>query len=201
MCSHLQAVLKTVILIQEKGFAEAPAHLSCTDVPQCWRRPRGQTIKGTSVQTVDWRRVVEDGQDMPLPCRLDVSKAKERNIDEKRKAAMQFSRSLQELDGDTSLVRVLSAADRAPACTAKCGAVLAGSPLAYQQPVVPFGFSVLLCDELEAPVQLTVQRPLKNMVPFTDSHEWLIPDGGSIQTRHILEVCYFLFLLLCVARS
>ncbi|CAN8028804.1 unnamed protein product [Ixodes persulcatus] len=160
-CSHLQAVLQTVILIQGKGFAEAPAHLSCTDLPQRWRRPRGQVIKGSSVQGVDWRRVGKSRQDLPRSCRLDLSKAKERTISQKKSAALQFASSLQQLDGKTSLVAVLGAADRAQVCCSKCGDVLACSPLAYQQPLVPFGFCVLLCEELEASGHLDFGRPLE----------------------------------------
>ncbi|CAN7938598.1 unnamed protein product [Ixodes hexagonus] len=186
-CSHLQAVLKTVILIQDKGFAETPAHLSCTDLPQRWRRPRGQVIKGSSVQSVDWRRVGEGRQDVPRSCRLDLSEAKERSISQKKRDALQFARNLQQLDGETSLVAVLAAADRAQVCSSKCGDVLAGSPLAYQQPLVPFGFCTLLCEKLEAPGQLNIGRPLEEMVPFLESDEWTVPDGVSTKARLILE--------------
>ncbi|XP_040071585.2 uncharacterized protein LOC115330270 [Ixodes scapularis] len=186
-CSHLQAVLKTVILIQGKGFTEAPAHLSCTDLPQRWRRPRGQVIKGSSVQGVDWRRVGKGRQDLPRSCRLDLSKAKERTISQKKSAALQFASSLQQLDGMTSLVAVLGAADRAQVCSSKCGDVLACSPLAYQQPLVPFGFCILLCEELEAPGHLNIGRPLEEMVPFLESDEWTVPDGVSTKARLLLE--------------
>ncbi|KAG0439902.1 hypothetical protein HPB47_016475 [Ixodes persulcatus] len=172
-CSHLQAVLQTVILIQGKGFAEAPAHLSCTDLPQRWRRPRGQGV--------DWRRVGKGRQDLPRSCRLDLSKAKERTISQKKSAALQFASILQQLDGKTSLVAVLGAADRAQVCSSKCGDVLACSPLAYQQPLVPFGFRILLCEELEASGHLNFGRPHrrnaqdleKNSRRQRDSATWL----------------------------
>ncbi|KAH7980458.1 hypothetical protein HPB49_016325 [Dermacentor silvarum] len=90
-CSHLQAVLQVILLLQEKGFQEAPAHLSCTDLPQVWRRPRTQHVKASSLQSVDWRRVDEGGRDMPLPCRLYIEKFKQRSADEKRSDALLFA--------------------------------------------------------------------------------------------------------------
>lgn len=191
-CSHLQAVLKVVILLQEKGFSEAPGHLSCTDLPQRWRRPRGQIIKGISVQDLDWRRVGEGGQDMPLLSRLDLSKASQRSVDNKRKAIAQLADNMRALDGDTPLVRVLAAVNRAGVCTSKCGDVLVGSPLSYQQPLVPFGFRALLCAELEVPAQLKPGAPGGELRPFDSSNSWTVPSGFSAQEQQILEVCCFL---------
>ncbi|KAH7944973.1 hypothetical protein HPB49_003781 [Dermacentor silvarum] len=113
-CSHLQAVLQVILLLQEKGFQEAPAHLSCTDLPQVWRRPRTQHVKASSLQSVDWRRVDEGGRDMPLPCRLYIEKFKQRSADEKRSDALLFACGLAKVGADSALVAVLSAADRAP---------------------------------------------------------------------------------------
>lgn len=129
-------------------------------------------------------------QDLPRSCRLDLSKAKERTISQKKSAALQFASSLQQLDGKTSLVAVLGAADRAQVCSSKCGDVLACSPLAYQQPLVPFGFCILLCEELEAPGHLNIGRPLEEMVPFLESDEWTVPDGVSTKARLLLEVSF-----------
>lgn len=36
LCNHLMGVLRTLSLLQEKGFLEAPKQLSCTDLPQQW---------------------------------------------------------------------------------------------------------------------------------------------------------------------
>lgn len=189
-CSHLQAVLNVVVLLQQKGYSEAPEHLSCTDLPQRWRRPRGEAIKGCSVQDLDWRRVGEGGQDMPLLSRLDLSKASERSVDQKRKAITQLADGLRALDGDTPLVKVLAAVNRAGVCTAKCGDVLVGSPLSYQQPLVPFGFDALLCAELEVPVQFKPGEPADGLRPFDGSNSWAIPAGLGAQ-GDILKVCSF----------
>lgn len=180
-CSHLQAVLNVVVLLQKKGYCEAPEHLSCTDLPQRWRRPRGEAIKGCSVQDLDWRRVGEGGQDMPLLSRLDLSKASERSVDQKRKAITKLADGLRALDGETALVKVLAAVNRAGVCTAKCGDVLVGSPLSYQQPLVPFGFDALLCAELEVPVQFKPGEPADGLRPFNGSNCWATPAGLGAQ--------------------
>ncbi|KAH9366632.1 hypothetical protein HPB48_018164 [Haemaphysalis longicornis] len=178
---HLQAVLNVVVLLQKKGYCGAPEHLSCTDLPQRWRRPRGEAIKGCSVQDLDWRRVGEGGQDMPLLSRLDLSKASERSVDQKRKAITKLADGLRALDGETALVKVLAAVNRAEVCTAKCGDVLVGSPLSYQQPRVPFGFDALLCAELEVPVQFKPGEPADGLRPFNGSNCWAIPAGLGAQ--------------------
>ncbi|KAH7951463.1 hypothetical protein HPB52_009378 [Rhipicephalus sanguineus] len=186
------AVLDTLRLLQEKGFGEVPAHLSCTDLPQYWRRPRGDTIKGSSLQNVDWRRVGEGGRDLPLPCRIDLSAIKERNVEDWRKDLAQFAQALSDANADSALVTVLAAADRAPVCSSRCGTVFCGSPLAYQQPLVPHGFTVLLCSYLGEKLNkhdksATPCLP-KPMVPFTGSSQWAIPGGISGGERRILEV-------------
>ncbi|KAH8029490.1 hypothetical protein HPB51_000728 [Rhipicephalus microplus] len=38
-CSHILAALRLIVLLKQKGFKEAPPELSCTELPQQWRRP------------------------------------------------------------------------------------------------------------------------------------------------------------------
>ncbi|CAN8002268.1 unnamed protein product [Ixodes hexagonus] len=64
---------------------------------------------------------------------------------------------------------------------------MAGSPLAYQQPLLQLLFCTLLCEKLKAPGQLNIGRPLEEMVPFLESDEWTVPDGVSTKARLILE--------------
>lgn len=95
-CSHLQAVLNTIILLQQKRYSEeAPEHLSCTDLPQRWRRPRDKAMKARSIQDLEWRRAGEGGQQMPSLSRLDLSKPSERSVNHKRKAITQLADSMQ----------------------------------------------------------------------------------------------------------
>ncbi|KAH9365996.1 hypothetical protein HPB48_010602 [Haemaphysalis longicornis] len=95
-CSHLQAVLNTIILLQQKRYSEeAPEHLSCTDLPQRWRRPRDKAMKARSIQDLEWRRAGEGGQQMPSLSRLDLSKPSERSVNHKRKAITQLADSMR----------------------------------------------------------------------------------------------------------
>ncbi|KAL1444106.1 hypothetical protein MTO96_045667 [Rhipicephalus appendiculatus] len=192
--THVQAVLDTLRLLQEKGFGEVPAHLSCTDLPQYWRRPRGDAVKGSSLQNVDWRRVGEGGRDLPLPCRLDLSAIKDSNLEDWRKELSQFAQALSDANADSALVFVLAVADRAPVCSSRCGTVFCDSPLAYQQPLVPHGFNVLLssylADKLNNHDKSTTPCLPKQMVPFTGSSQWSIAVGISGGERLMLEVCH-----------
>lgn len=45
-CNQLMGRLRTVALLQTKGFQEVPQHMACTDLPQQWRVPCGSAIKG-----------------------------------------------------------------------------------------------------------------------------------------------------------
>ncbi|KAL1440265.1 hypothetical protein MTO96_001205 [Rhipicephalus appendiculatus] len=63
--SHILATVGLIALLK-KGFKEVPPELSCTDLPQQWRRPRRQGIKPTSLQDVDWRSLRQDGALMPI---------------------------------------------------------------------------------------------------------------------------------------
>ncbi|XP_064473615.1 uncharacterized protein LOC135388167 [Ornithodoros turicata] len=69
-CNHQIGVLRTVGLLQQNGFSEAPPQLSCTDLPQQWGVPRGRKVPATSVQNVNWRRVQEGGRDDSIKMRL-----------------------------------------------------------------------------------------------------------------------------------
>ncbi|KAM7289856.1 hypothetical protein ISCGN_029984 [Ixodes scapularis] len=69
-CNHLTGVLRTLALVQSKGFSQAQQQLSCTDLPQQRRVPRGDHIRGTSIQSVDWRSVRQGGLDTPTTSRL-----------------------------------------------------------------------------------------------------------------------------------
>ncbi|KAH9377292.1 hypothetical protein HPB48_020329 [Haemaphysalis longicornis] len=44
-CNRLMGMLRTVALVQSKGFQEAPQHMACTDFPQQWRVPLGSAKK------------------------------------------------------------------------------------------------------------------------------------------------------------
>ncbi|KAG0432268.1 hypothetical protein HPB47_020992 [Ixodes persulcatus] len=59
LCNHAFALLRLVVLLKGQGYEEPPPEVSCTELPQQWRRPRGLQIAATSVDDVDWRSVRE----------------------------------------------------------------------------------------------------------------------------------------------
>ncbi|XP_075737696.1 uncharacterized protein LOC142777259 [Rhipicephalus microplus] len=123
--------------------------------------------------------------------RLDVSAVKERNVEDWRKDLAQFAQALSDANADSALVTVLAAADCAPVCSSRYGTLFCGSPLAYEQPLVPHGFNVLLCSYLGEKVDKHDKSSTpclpKLTEPLTGSSQWYIPGGISGAERHILE--------------
>ncbi|KAH7970871.1 hypothetical protein HPB49_016277 [Dermacentor silvarum] len=74
-----QAIVK-VILLLKKGYEEAPPELSCTELSQQWRRPRGNKISGCSVAELDWRSSKPSGLGYPTPSRLHEARRKPRLV-------------------------------------------------------------------------------------------------------------------------
>lgn len=130
---------------------------------------------------------------MPLPCRLDIKKFRERTVEEKRKDVLDFAHGLAEVGADSALIAVLSAADRAPMCISKCGTVFRGSPLAYQHPMAPHGFRVFLCRTLEQDFNSSVLPHLpEDLVPFKSSVQWAVPGDIDKDKQCIMKVQGFL---------
>lgn len=85
-CNHLMGMLRTVALLQSKGFQEAPQHMACTDLPQQWRVPRGSAIKGSSIQGIDWQSVREGDLSVPKLARPTERRAGPRNAEQQAAA-------------------------------------------------------------------------------------------------------------------
>ncbi|CAN8008809.1 unnamed protein product [Ixodes pacificus] len=49
LCNHALALLQLVALLKGQGYKEAPHEVSCTELPQEWRRPCGPRIAATIV--------------------------------------------------------------------------------------------------------------------------------------------------------
>ncbi|KAG0421671.1 hypothetical protein HPB47_002451 [Ixodes persulcatus] len=130
-CNHLMGVLRTLALLQSKGFSQAPQQLSCTDLPQQWRVPRGDHIRGTSIQSVDWGSVRQGGLDTPTISRFYDSRVKPRNQEEQNAATKRFDQDVANLDSTAEF-----------GAKTKFGMSSERAPLTYQQPLFPFGFEV-----------------------------------------------------------
>lgn len=97
-CNHLMGMLRMIKLMQCKGFSEAPEHLSCTDLPQQWRVPRKTSIKGCSIEAVDWRSVREGGMCTPKLARPEERQWYPHNEEQQEAAIWKFASRLLSLD-------------------------------------------------------------------------------------------------------
>lgn len=184
-CNHLMGVLRTLALLQSKGFSQAPQQLSCTDLPQQWRVPRGDHIRGTSIQSVDWRSVRQGGLDAPTTSRLYDSRAKPRNQEEQDVATKRFAQALANLDGTAEFGASLLGGTGQVFKETKFGMSSERAPLTYQQPLFPFGFEVRTniynenaSSRLCAPCDYNF---------FADSESWVVPP--CFKGNEILELC------------
>ncbi|CAN8023680.1 unnamed protein product [Ixodes persulcatus] len=145
-CSHVLATLHLIVLLKQKGFREAPPELSCTELPQQWRRPRREGISSESVQDVDWRSSRECGVPVPVPLRLFDAHAKMHQDQQQLKSFHELGASLDKL-GNHHFAAVLRAATGTFAET-RLGHAPAGSPLSYQQAKLPAGFKTWVSSSL-----------------------------------------------------
>ncbi|CAN7938631.1 unnamed protein product, partial [Ixodes hexagonus] len=108
---------------------EPPPEVSCTELPQQWRRPRGPQIAASSVDEVDWRSVREGGPSRPIGFRLFDARKRPRHMQEMQQAIQVLGSSLGSL-GDSPFAKHLRYVQVVRTeCT--LGAVPEGSPLAY----------------------------------------------------------------------
>uniref|UniRef100_A0A6B0UEJ5 Putative secreted protein n=1 Tax=Ixodes ricinus TaxID=34613 RepID=A0A6B0UEJ5_IXORI len=49
LCNHSLALLQMIAFLKKEGCREAPLEVTCTELPQQWRRPRGSQINPGSV--------------------------------------------------------------------------------------------------------------------------------------------------------
>ncbi|KAG0444661.1 hypothetical protein HPB47_013535 [Ixodes persulcatus] len=179
-------ILRTLELLQRKGFSEAPLQLSCTDLQQQWRDPRGERIRGTSIQSVDWRSVREGGLETPTTSRLYESRATPRSQSEQDAATKNFAQAMTDLDGTTEFGRSLLGGTGQVFVKTKFGISSVLAPQAYQQAKLPFGFKVLTNIHFKnAP---TDPPPLHEYEFFRDAEPWAVP--SCFEGHKILEVTH-----------
>lgn len=188
-CNHLMGVLRTLELLQRKGFSEAPVQLSCTDLPQQWRVPRGERIRGTSIQSVDWRSVREGGLETPTS-RLYESRAVPRSQSEQDAATKNFAQAMMDLDGTTEFGRSLLGGTGQVFVKTKFGTSSVLAPQAYQQAQLPFGFKVVTNIRFKSAP--TDPPPLHEYEFFRDAEPWDVP--SCFEGHKILEVMSALLL-------
>lgn len=191
-CNHLMGVLRTLSLLQSKGFSQAPQQLSCTDLPQQWRVPRGDHIRGTSIQSVDWRSVKEGGLDTPTTSRLYESRAKPRDKEQQDAFTKRYAQLLKNLGGTEEFGRSLLGGTGQVFKETKYGLASERAPVTCQQPIFPFGFKVRTnISSRNASSQLS---PPSDYNFFADSEPWVVPpcfEGNEVlEVRQSLLPCY-----------
>ncbi|KAL1436393.1 hypothetical protein MTO96_049753 [Rhipicephalus appendiculatus] len=137
-CSHILATVRLIALLKKKGFKEAPPELSCTELPQQWRRPRRQGIKATSLQNVDWRSPRQDGASVPISASVSDMCSKQDDEQEQLDSMHKLGEGLKKR-GNHSFGSMLLAA-KGPFVETRLGLAPVGSPLSYQQALLPGGF-------------------------------------------------------------
>ncbi|KAG0411308.1 hypothetical protein HPB47_011563 [Ixodes persulcatus] len=138
LCNHAFALLRLVVVLKGQGYEEPPPEVSCTELPQQWRRPRGPQIAATSVDDVDWRSVREGGRSTPIDSRLYDAWKHPMDADEVQQAARDLGNNLCAL-GATPFAKHLRCV-QVFGTGFTFGRVSVGSPLSYQYPVSPHEF-------------------------------------------------------------
>lgn len=183
-CNHLMGVLRTVSLLQAKGFSEAPEQISCTDLPQQWRVPR-RSSKGRSIQEVDWRSVREGGLSVPKMGRPKDCRLYPRNQQQQQAAQEELARNLLSDSPECLFARGLLSTLGQPYKRTRYGPAPTSSPLAYQQALLPHGFAVRLSGIMPQPSPAAWSLP--EISYFKDDQAWHPP--AHLEGNQILQVC------------
>ncbi|KAH9366937.1 hypothetical protein HPB48_015810 [Haemaphysalis longicornis] len=140
-CSHLMAVLRTVVHLQNLGYKETPEQLSPTERPQQWRRPR-KTMAPQGVMNVNLRRI-EGGLPMTqLQCSTQDFVPPALTEQQKRESMMRLSESTNEANGCWAAILADSATARL--VKTQCGPSFEGSAKDVQMPLLPCGYEGLV---------------------------------------------------------
>ncbi|KAM7282672.1 uncharacterized protein ISCGN_002796 [Ixodes scapularis] len=145
-CNHSLAVLKLLALLRANKYDEAPPAVACTELPQQWRRPRGEAVASTSLQLVDWRSVREEGLETPITSRLYDAQRNIVDVNDRVALTRQLGDYLFSTQGSPFAKRLRAATTET--VKTKFGLAPPGSPLAYQQSLVPFGYETFSSPEL-----------------------------------------------------
>ncbi|KAH6946654.1 hypothetical protein HPB50_014405 [Hyalomma asiaticum] len=183
-CSHILATVRLIALLKKKRFKEAPPELSCTDLSQQWRRPRRQGIQPASLQDVDWRSPRQDGAPMPISTRVFDICSKQDDPQEQLDRMHKLGEGLKKR-GNHSFGSMLLAA-KGPFVETRLGLPPIGSPLSYQQALLPGGFETWVSsDILPGSGKVTF---VPDFLPFDDGALATdLPKTLSPDEQHILQ--------------
>ncbi|KAL1447500.1 hypothetical protein MTO96_044269 [Rhipicephalus appendiculatus] len=187
-CNHLIAVLRTTMLLQSKGFSEAPYQLSCPDLPQQWRIPRRRNIRGCPLQSVHWRKVKEGATSAPMLAVPKERHVRPTNRQEQEEAKLKFTRELLSFGPDNNFAKVVLLTDEGDTVQSRFGLVSSLAPQSYQQSLLPHGFTVLLAGL--QPADECHQETIPTVTFFDSCAAWNPP--AHLQASSIMQVrgCY-----------
>ncbi|KAM7282328.1 hypothetical protein ISCGN_002478 [Ixodes scapularis] len=140
LCNHALALLRLIVLLKGQGYTEAPPEVTCTELPQQWRRPRGSQICAASVAELDWRSAREGGPSKAQGSRLYDARKRPRDLAGMQQAMHRLGNDLGNL-GDSPFAKHLRTV-QVLGTASMFGQVPEGSPISYQQPLTPHGFMV-----------------------------------------------------------
>ncbi|KAL3213635.1 hypothetical protein MRX96_007657 [Rhipicephalus microplus] len=133
--SHAIQILVTVrmiVLLKKKGFKEAPPELSCTEIP------RRQDMKATSLYDADLRSHRQDGASLPISASVSSMCSKQHDAQVQLDSTHKLGEGLNKRRNHSSGFMLLAA--KGPFVKTRLGLAPVGSPLSYQQALLPGGF-------------------------------------------------------------
>lgn len=146
-CNHSLAFLKLLALLKAKNYQEVPPAVACTELPQQWRRPRGEAVASTSLQSVDWRSVRKEGLETPITSKLYDAQRKVIPFNDTMASIQMVGENLFASQASPFAKRLRRATAADPVET-KFGLAPVGSLLSYQQSLVPFGYDTFISPEV-----------------------------------------------------
>ncbi|KAG0441715.1 hypothetical protein HPB47_015876 [Ixodes persulcatus] len=146
-CNHSLAVLKLLALLRANKYDEAPPAVACTELPQQWRRPRGEAVSlhEPAVRGLEER---SGRRGWKHPSRQGMYDAQRNiiNVNDRVASTRQLGEYLFSTQGSPFAKRLRAATTET--VKTKFGMAPPGSPLAYQQSLVPFGYETFSSLEL-----------------------------------------------------
>ncbi|CAN8002839.1 unnamed protein product, partial [Ixodes pacificus] len=142
LCNHSLALLQMIALLKKEGYREAPLEVTCTELPQQWRRPRGSQINPGSVGDLDWRSVREGGPSEALSSKLYDARKSKRSMTDMQQDLHTLGVDLGHLE-DSPFAKHLRSL-QVLGTDSMFGIVPEGSGISYQHPVSPHGFKTYI---------------------------------------------------------
>ncbi|KAG0436011.1 hypothetical protein HPB47_018194 [Ixodes persulcatus] len=194
-CNHSLALLKLLALLRAKDYEEVPPAVACTELPQQWHRPRGEAVASTSLQSVDWRSVREDGLETPITSKLYDAQRNAIHFSDRMASIQTLGESLYSSQASPFAKRLQRATAADPVKT-KFGLAPVGSVLSYQQALVPFGYETFISPEVGQVQERNRALPCEPTF-FDACINWKM-SGLSLPMEQDLLLRYHIFLHIAV---